>query len=91
MTAGVECRTLTPFGFQAEERTLWEATETYINMSPYLQAHKIQKPLLLIHGEDDNNAGLLKLGLFPLRQSACSVMECLATACPLWICNHASA
>ena len=51
------CRTLTPFGFQAEERTLWEATDTYINMSPYLQAHKIKKPLLLIHGEDDNNTG----------------------------------
>lgn len=55
------CRTLTPFGFQAEERTLWEATDTYINMSPYLQAHKIKKPLLLIHGEDDNNTGVLKL------------------------------
>ncbi|KAK9816189.1 hypothetical protein WJX74_001254 [Apatococcus lobatus] len=55
--SGAYNRTLTPFGFQAEERTLWEATETYINMSPYLQAHKIQKPLLLIHGEDDNNAG----------------------------------
>lgn len=53
------CRTLTPFGFQAEERTLWEATDTYINMSPYLQAHKIKKPLLLIHGEDDNNTGRL--------------------------------
>lgn len=51
------CRTLTPFGFQSEERTLWEATDTYINMSPYLQAHKIKKPLLLIHGEDDNNTG----------------------------------
>lgn len=53
------CRTLTPFGFQAEERTLWEATDTYINMSPYLQAHKIKKPLLLIHGEDDNNTGAM--------------------------------
>ena len=55
------CRTLTPFGFQAEERTLWEATDTYINMSPYLQAHKIKKPLLLIHGEDDNNTGVCLL------------------------------
>ncbi len=59
------CRTLTPFGFQAEERTLWEATDTYINMSPYLQAHKIKKPLLLIHGEDDNNTGTcLLLNIF---------------------------
>lgn len=55
--SGAYNRTLTPFGFQAEERTLWEATDTYINMSPYLQAHKIKKPLLLIHGEDDNNTG----------------------------------
>ena len=51
------CRTLTPFGFQAEERTLWEAADTYIRMSPYLQAHKIKNPMLLIHGEDDNNTG----------------------------------
>ena len=57
VTKSLFCRTLTPFGFQSEERTLWEATETYINMSPYLQAHKIKKPLLLIHGEDDNNTG----------------------------------
>ena len=51
------CRTLTPFGFQAEERTLWQAPETYQLMSPFNQANKIKKPLLLIHGEADNNAG----------------------------------
>lgn len=55
--SGAYNRTLTPFGFQAEERTLWEAADTYIRMSPYLQAHKIKKPILLIHGEDDNNTG----------------------------------
>ena len=51
------CRTLTPFGFQAEERTLWQAPDTYSLMSPFNQADKIKKPLLLIHGEADNNAG----------------------------------
>ena len=51
------CRTLTPFGFQAEERTLWQAPETYQLMSPFNQANMIKKPLLLIHGEADNNAG----------------------------------
>eukprot|EP00898_Chlorokybus_atmophyticus_P008599 jgi/Chlat1/8740/Chrsp9S08567 len=59
---GVACsgaynRTLTPFGFQSEDRTLWQATDTYINMSPFMKADKITKPLLLMHGEDDNNTG----------------------------------
>jgi hypothetical protein len=51
------CRTLTPFGFQAEERTLWQAPDTYALMSPFQNADKIKKPLLLIHGADDNNTG----------------------------------
>lgn len=42
---------------QAEERTLWQAPDTYMTMSPYMHAHVIKKPLLLIHGEDDNNPG----------------------------------
>ena len=75
------CRTLTPFGFQAEERTLWEATETYIKMSPYLQANKIKKPLLLIHGEDDNNTGkLLKVSngkLLHMLRMLSSMVGCL--------------
>jgi len=50
-------RTLTPFGFQAEERTLWEAPEVYIKMSPFMYADKIKKPILLIHGDADNNSG----------------------------------
>ncbi len=58
----VLCRTLTPFGFQAEERTLWQAPDTYQLMSPFNQADKIKKPLLLIHGEADNNAGELRGG-----------------------------
>jgi dipeptidyl aminopeptidase/acylaminoacyl peptidase len=55
--SGAYNRTLTPFGFQNERRTLWEAPEAYITMSPFMNAHKIKEPLLLIHGEFDNNSG----------------------------------
>ena len=55
--SGAYNRTLTPFSFQAEERTFWEAPETYMRMSPFTNAHKINEPLLLIHGVDDNNSG----------------------------------
>jgi dipeptidyl aminopeptidase/acylaminoacyl peptidase len=55
--SGAYNRTLTPFGFQSERRTLWEAPETYIKMSPFMQANKINEPLLLIHGMADNNSG----------------------------------
>lgn len=55
--SGAYNRTLTPFGFQAEERTYWEAPEVYFQMSPFSFADKIKTPLLLIHGEADNNAG----------------------------------
>src|SRR5690554_2111585 len=50
-------RTLTPFGFQAEERNYWEAPEVYDSMSPFMHADKMKTPMLLIHGEDDNNSG----------------------------------
>jgi dipeptidyl aminopeptidase/acylaminoacyl peptidase len=55
--SGAYNRTLTPFGFQTERRTLWEAQETYLRMSPFLAAHKINEPILLIHGAADNNTG----------------------------------
>jgi dipeptidyl aminopeptidase/acylaminoacyl peptidase len=55
--SGAYNRTLTPFGFQSERRTLWEAPETYIKMSPFMHADKIKTPILLIHGEADNNSG----------------------------------
>lgn len=55
--SGAYNRTLTPFGFQAEERTYWEAPDVYFNMSPFSFANKIKTPLLLIHGEMDNNSG----------------------------------
>lgn len=55
--SGAYNRTLTPFGFQNERRTLWEAPDLYIRVSPFMFAHKINEPILLIHGEDDNNPG----------------------------------
>jgi dipeptidyl aminopeptidase/acylaminoacyl peptidase len=55
--SGAYNRTLTPFGFQGEERNFWDATEVYANMSPFFNAHKMKKPILLIHGEADNNSG----------------------------------
>jgi dipeptidyl aminopeptidase/acylaminoacyl peptidase len=55
--SGAYNRTLTPFGFQRERRTLWEAPDTYIRVSPLMQAHRIKSPLLLIHGEEDGNVG----------------------------------
>jgi len=55
--SGAYNRTLTPFGFQSEERNFWEATETYMQMSPFTNADKINAPLLLIHGEADANSG----------------------------------
>ncbi len=55
--SGAYNRTLTPFGFQSEERNLWEAQNIYLNMSPFMHAHKMKTPLLIIHGEADNNPG----------------------------------
>lgn len=55
--SGAYNRTLTPFGFQAEERNYWDAQETYLTMSPFMHAGKIDEPMLIIHGEDDNNSG----------------------------------
>lgn len=55
--SGAYNRTLTPFGFQSERRSFWEAPEIYMNVSPFTHAHKINEPLLLIHGAADNNSG----------------------------------
>ncbi|MCZ6698376.1 MAG: prolyl oligopeptidase family serine peptidase, partial [Planctomycetota bacterium] len=55
--SGAYNRTLTPFGFQAEQRTFWEAPEIYFAMSPFMHAHKVNEPILLIHGKADNNSG----------------------------------
>jgi dipeptidyl aminopeptidase/acylaminoacyl peptidase len=55
--SGAYNRSLTPFGFQNEERTFWEAPEVYFAMSPFMHADRVNEPILLIHGELDNNSG----------------------------------
>ena len=55
--SGAYNRTLTPFGFQSERRTFWEASELYFEMSPFMQADQINEPMLMIHGSADNNSG----------------------------------
>ena len=55
--SGAYNRTLTPFGFQNESRTFWEVPELYGRMSPFWYAHKVNEPVLLIHGEADDNSG----------------------------------
>jgi dipeptidyl aminopeptidase/acylaminoacyl peptidase len=61
-SSGAPNRTLTPFGFQSERRTLWQAPKLYEEISPLMYADKIKTPLLLIHGEADDNDGT-----FPIR------------------------
>ncbi len=60
--SGAYNRTLTPFGFQSERRTIWEAPQSYLKLSPFLSAEKIDEPLLLVHGEVDDN-----MGTFPIQ------------------------
>jgi len=55
--SGAYNRTLTPFGFQGERRNLWQAKDSYLEMSPFLYVDQINEPLLLIHGENDLNSG----------------------------------
>jgi dipeptidyl aminopeptidase/acylaminoacyl peptidase len=55
--SGAYNRTLTPFGFQSERRSFWEAQDTYLRMSPFMFADKIKAPILLVHGEADDNSG----------------------------------
>lgn len=55
--SGAYNRTLTPFGFQAEQRTYWQAEPTYTAMSPFTYADRIKAPILLIHGGADDNSG----------------------------------
>ncbi|MEX6634547.1 S9 family peptidase [Hyphococcus lacteus] len=54
---GAYNRTLTPFGFQRERRTFWEATDVYMQMSPFMHAPEINEPVLMFHGEIDSNTG----------------------------------
>ncbi len=59
--SGAYNRTLTPFGFQSEQRNYWETPEVYNTMSPFMNAHKMKTPMLLVHGEADNNPGTFTL------------------------------
>ena len=59
--SGAYNRSLTPFGFQGEERNYWEATALYQEMSPFVHADKMKSPLLLIHGAADDNSGTFTL------------------------------
>ena len=55
--SGAYNRTLTPFGFQSERRSFWEAPESYYTLSPFMRANRINEPMLMIHGQADNNSG----------------------------------
>jgi len=59
--SGAYNRTLTPFGFQSEQRNFWDVPGIYSEMSPFFTANKMDKPILLIHGEADNNPGTFTL------------------------------
>ncbi|MCC7521744.1 MAG: S9 family peptidase [Flavobacteriaceae bacterium] len=59
--SGAYNRTLTPFGFQSEQRNYWDVPEVYNSMSPFMNAEKMKKPILLVHGEADNNPGTFTL------------------------------
>lgn len=59
--SGAYNRTLTPFGFQSEQRNYWEATDVYNTMSPFMNAEKMKTPMLLVHGDADNNPGTFTL------------------------------
>lgn len=59
--SGAYNRTLTPFGFQREQRNYWEVPEVYNTMSPFMNAEKMKIPMLLVHGEADNNPGTFTL------------------------------
>jgi dipeptidyl aminopeptidase/acylaminoacyl peptidase len=59
--SGAYNRSLTPFGFQSEQRNFWEAQDVYTKMSPFMNAEKMKTPMLLTHGEADNNPGTFTL------------------------------
>lgn len=59
--SGAYNRTLTPFGFQSEQRNYWDVPNVYNDMSPFMHADKMNKPILLIHGDADNNPGTFTL------------------------------
>jgi len=60
-TSGSYNKTLTPFGFQNEQRSVWEAPDVYMKVSPFFYADKIKTPLLIVHGGEDANPGTIPL------------------------------
>ena len=60
--SGAYNRTLTPFGFQHERRSFWDATEYYTSISPFFFADKLKAPILLVHGGSDENPGTIPFG-----------------------------
>lgn len=60
-TSGSYNKTLTPFGFQNERRSVWEATDIYLRVSPFFYADKLKTPLLIVHGSEDANPGTTPL------------------------------
>ena len=60
-TSGSYNKTLTPFGFQNERRSVWEATDVYLKVSPFFYADKLKTPLLIMHGAEDANPGTTPL------------------------------
>jgi dipeptidyl aminopeptidase/acylaminoacyl peptidase len=60
-TSGSYNKTLTPFGFQSEKRSVWEAPDVYRKVSPFFSADKLKTPLLIVHGADDANPGTTPL------------------------------
>lgn len=60
-TSGSYNKTLTPFGFQSERRSVWEATDVYLKVSPFFFADKLKTPLLIVHGAEDANPGTTPL------------------------------
>jgi dipeptidyl aminopeptidase/acylaminoacyl peptidase len=60
-TSGSYNKTLTPFGFQNERRSVWAATDVYLKVSPFFSADKLKTPLLLMHGAEDANPGTITL------------------------------
>ena len=60
-TSGSYNKTLTPFGFQSERRSVWEAPEVYTKVSPFFSADKLKTPLLIVHGAEDANPGTTPL------------------------------
>jgi dipeptidyl aminopeptidase/acylaminoacyl peptidase len=60
-TSGSYNKTLTPFGFQNEQRSVWEAPDVYMKVSPFFYADKLKTPLLIVHGAEDANPGTIPL------------------------------